>query len=377
MKVPRGALLLRDHDQVAVAFSEGEDKKLKLNMTIYSGGIIRNHYYWDDLVLDLDGAIFDRKKYPILHNHWTDEKIAFTEKPIVDGSLRVDPEKTTFVSTPESEKFQTLSKEGFPYEASARVVPTVIERIKPGAFAEANGIKVKGPGTIFRKWRFLEGSVCVFGYDRNTKSTAFSEEAEIEIECQLSGDEIQTNQIPEGKEKMKKDELIAKYPDQIKEIQDDAVAEAKASFSSEKGALETKITALEEQNTALGEKVSDLEKKDLIRTQKEIDSNASLAASKIWDAELSESSIPEKFHSKARERVKASKFMKDDLLDKEAFTQAVKDEIISWGDFAEPSVQGQSFTGRENALSQRDVEAEDAQVNEMLEMVGDTDAVAE
>ena len=176
---------------VTTSFSgEGDERSAQLDMVIYSGGVVKDHYYWDDLLIDLEGGVYPKKKYPILEDHYRDAKIAYhVGPPVVDGGLKVDPQKVHFVSTKESEEFQRLSSEGFPYEASIRVKPLVVERIEAGGTSEANGIKLKGPATIFRKWVFIEGSVCVFGYDRNTSSRAFSEGEEIELQCQFVGED--------------------------------------------------------------------------------------------------------------------------------------------------------------------------------------------
>ena len=161
MKIPGKALILEACD-ASVSFDQasGEKASARLNMVAYSGGIIKGHWHWDDLALDLSGIMLPKAKYPILESHDTSAKIGFTGKPIVGADLRIDPESTVFVSTPQSEEFQRLSAEGFPFEASIRVKPLAIERVAEGAMVDVNGIKLKGPGTVFRKWVFVEASVC-------------------------------------------------------------------------------------------------------------------------------------------------------------------------------------------------------------------------
>jgi len=133
--------------------------------------------------------LFQSKKTPILENHDTSKKIAFASGIMVDKEygVKVDPDKTTFVDTEVSREFQKLSKEGFPYQASISVNPSEIQRLNKGETAEVNGFTMKGPdATIFRKASVNEGSVCVFGWDSQTQSSAFSKE-EVDVDIDIIG----------------------------------------------------------------------------------------------------------------------------------------------------------------------------------------------
>jgi hypothetical protein len=99
-KIPSGAFLLAASD--CHAFAEGEEGKKKLRLVVYSGGVIKGHWWWGNLAIDLEGVKFDRSKYPVLENHRTDKKLAFSKRPIVDGSISLDPDTTVFVDTEES-----------------------------------------------------------------------------------------------------------------------------------------------------------------------------------------------------------------------------------------------------------------------------------
>ena len=92
-----------------VLVANGEGKK-KLNMLAYSGKIIKGHWWWGDLAIDCSGVSLMSPTFPILENHDRDLKIAFSSKPIInDEGIRINPDKTKFVSTDESEEFQKLS----------------------------------------------------------------------------------------------------------------------------------------------------------------------------------------------------------------------------------------------------------------------------
>jgi hypothetical protein len=362
-KVPAGALCLGfEGPNALVEFDgEGDDKKPRMNMVIYSGGIIKNHWYWDDLVLDLAGATFPKKKYPILENHDRSLKIAYHNgPPIVDGNLRVDPGKVVFVSTPESQQFQLLSSEGFPYEASARVNPTVIERIAEGSFAEANGVKVKGPGTIFRKWEFVEGSVCVFGYDRNTQSATFSEEVDL-AGCVFNEGPAAGSLANDQLQNQKEDSTIMdiktfqeQHPDLFKQIQEEAVTGATKGVEAKFSELSQTVTQLHKTVEGQAKTITDLEGKNLKLEKESLlrsESEAQAKADREWSVRLSKSDIPDHLHKKIAQHVKHAMF-----IDKESgqcdwakFIKAVDAEIKEWEtDLAKQrsSVEGSSYSQR-------------------------------
>ena len=61
-KLPKGALrFVEEGCHAHVEFAEdGEGKVVgkKLKMVAYSGGIIKGHWYWDNLAIDLEGIQF-------------------------------------------------------------------------------------------------------------------------------------------------------------------------------------------------------------------------------------------------------------------------------------------------------------------------------
>lgn len=335
MKVQKGALLLTELN--AVTFKE-EDGEPKLSMVVYSGGVIAEHFYWDNLIIDLEGMKFEKSKFPILEDHRDSKKIAFTKrKPdISTGKIVIESPNVQFVDTPESLEFRKLSKAGFPYEASVYAIPTEIERIAEGEVGKANGIKMKGPGTIWRKSTFREASVVVHGYDRNTKSQAFNEEIELDV---LDINPEPDNTIPEEvNNNMDLAELKEKYPNLFTEIEDGV----STKLSKERKGLETEIVGLKQTEAELTEKlkvaddkltenedkVTKLEKKDVIRTERELLAEAG----KVWDTKLSASDIPERLHEKVRNQVSHHKFVKEDILDVVAFSKAIDEEIKDWTD---------------------------------------------
>jgi hypothetical protein len=366
------------HAHVELA-AEGDKKATpKLNMVAYSGGIIKGHWYWDNLAIDLDGIQFKQSKYPVLENHSTDRKVAVIGKPVIeDGKLKA-PENAKFLPTEASEEFQQLSVEGFPYQSSIYAKPSNVERLEEGAVAKVNGFTMKGPGSIWRKCEFKEMSVCVFGWDSKTRASAFSkdefetlflEEKEV-LAVSNSANSEANPQLKRGKEvkkTMDKNELREKYPELVQEIVaeavKEAVSEAETKFKSEKDELSTQVETLKESNKEMSDKVLDLEKKDTIRSESELKSKAQA----IWTAKLGESDIPEHVWDKVRQHVSHTKFVSDGVLDVEKFTEAIDAEIKDWeGKGVTSSVLGTGF-------SEKQPEDEDKQTQDAESVQKDVD----
>lgn len=400
MKIKKGALILSMKEPSAtVSLAEGDEKAPQLDMIVYSGKILEDHYWWDNLALDLDGAILDKPVYPILEDHRTSRKIAFTGKPIIDGNVRIDPKKTSFVPTAESEEFQKVSLAGFPYEASIQFRPKVIEHVNEGASVEVNGYTLKGPGTVFRKWKLKEMSVATFGLDDGTYSEAFSDDQEeIEIDVEILGEDPSEHQhTTEATDKMDLTQLKKDHPDIFKEAMAEGntagKAEAETAFSEERTTLTTKVTDLESKisdgETALSESEKDakemgirvvaLEAKDKVRD----DAAVKLKADGIFDEKLSESKILEKHYARVKRGVSFSDHFKEEgsgddvkkVFDVEAFSTAVDAEIKDWeGDVTTEDVLGEGFTGNEDLsdhTSLSEVEKdEDKMVDDMFKLSG-------
>ena len=387
-KIPYGALRLVEVGKDCHALAEEVDGKKKLKMTVYSGGVIKGHWWWGDLLVDLTGMQFTKKKYPVLENHRQDLKIGFTGKPIVDGSIVLDPEKTEFVSTEESKKFQETSAEGFPYQASMYAIPTSVERIRDGEKAEANGLTIKGPATIWRKSIFQEASVCVFGWDKQTEASVFSKEKMTELEFEETGGDAEGFTHVSGFDKVDKNkgevkempktvaELQEKYSDLTTELVNKVTADLTTKFEEEKGVLDTKIIQLSEENVKKEDRLAGLEKKDMIRSEKELKTDAE----KIVTTKLMASELPERLYPKIRGLLKHDKFVKDDVLDTKAFAEFVDKEIKEFEDIGiTNTVLGLGSSQRDEGDATPDQEKElkldkedDEAVDAMFKMAGGT-----
>lgn len=172
-QAPQQACWFTDKDTEAlVQFVEGADTKgNRVKVVGYSGGIIPNHWYWGNLAFDLKGMRFAKKRTPILCQHDVGCRIAVADKQgIEDGQVVFEG---GFLGNNDAQKIKQDMAEGFAFEASLYIPPTVIEHVQEGESVEVNGQSLKGPGTVFRKSLVKEVSICVFGADSATSAQSF------------------------------------------------------------------------------------------------------------------------------------------------------------------------------------------------------------
>ena len=339
-KLPKGALRFVDQGCHAYAqLAEGEEGKPRMKMVAYSGGIIPDHWYWDNLAIDLAGIKFNQKRYPILEEHDTTRKIAHMSKPLIEDGKLVVPEDVKFLETEAADEFvkNTSTSPPFPYQASIYAKPLSVERLEEGADAEVNGYKFKGPGTIWRECEFREASVCVFGWDSKTTSSAFSREEQEDVD--YSEKELTVMHI-DGKPKlirrkevsktMKLDELKEQFPDLFTEVVQlgvtQGITQAEESFKEKETQFNTTVASINDRLESTEKKNLVLEKKDIERSVRELKATSR----EIWMEKLSASKVPERYFDKVIPHVSHESFMEDGVLDEAKFGEAIDAEIKDW-----------------------------------------------
>lgn len=328
-KVPKGALRFVEQGFHAFAEgSEGEQKRLK--MTAYNGHVIKGHWYWGDLAIDVSGIRFASKKFPILENHDTSRKIGFHDgRPDTSNNkLELLPEKTKFVDTECAKEFVRLSGEGFPYQASIYAQPTKVLRLGEDETANVNGFEMKGPGSVWRECVFKEASVCVFGWDSETNSSAFSHDIteDVEFEEEERAAKFTDDSTEGGDNKMDLQELKDKHPELVQQLSSEVENSLKTKFDEEKKKLSDENARLNAQLSDSDKRLAELEKRDAIRTESE----RRASAEKIVDTKLSDSEVGDHLWDKVKGMIDYRKFVKDDAFDVEAFAKAVDEEITDW-----------------------------------------------
>ncbi len=198
------------NDNAEVTFAEGDDDKSnKFRIVGYSGGIIKNHWYWGNLGIDLSGLKFAKKRTPVLEEHFRESRIGFTTKQDIADSVVVEG---PFLDNDNAQKLRADIQKGFPMQASLLAPPSIVENIKEGETTKVNGQTLKGPGTVFRKATIMEVSMCVFGADTKTKSSAYADIDKNEIMFNLF--EEQNIMAEETQTKIESVESFAEqYPD--------------------------------------------------------------------------------------------------------------------------------------------------------------------
>jgi hypothetical protein len=199
---------------------DGDVKNGKFGIVGYSGQIIPQHWYWGNLAFDLGGLQFAKKPTPILEDHLSDKRIGVTVLQEITDKVFVEG---VFLGNANAQQLRSDMRDGFPMEASLYVPPSIIERIEEGESVQVNGHTLNGPGTVFRKATIKEISICTFGADNQTISTAFAE----------SGKQLKFTVLNDKEnimsDKMTKEKFAAEYPDLLKEI----ISETKAGMVQE------------------------------------------------------------------------------------------------------------------------------------------------
>lgn len=158
--------------QLSVDAEQEGKKKRTFSGIAYSGEVITDHWYWDRIIFDLDSmsikgripALLDhssRQRAGAINTHSINHQSGLT----VSGDLMTNEFGTQVAQD---------SDDGFPWQMSVRIDPSVIEEIQAGASVTVNGKVHQGPITVFRGGRIREVSFCALGADDNTNAVAAS-----------------------------------------------------------------------------------------------------------------------------------------------------------------------------------------------------------
>lgn len=154
-----------------IAKQAEEGKKRTFTGVAYSGEVINGHYYWGDVVFDLDTM---QIKTPLgaLIDHDTGRRAGVVTSFTKDnqGGLQVAGD---LLSNKYGQEVAQDSDEGYPWQMSVYIDPGSIEEVERGEVV-VNGKTLKAPITIFRNGVIREVSFCALGADDNTSAVAAS-----------------------------------------------------------------------------------------------------------------------------------------------------------------------------------------------------------
>lgn len=150
----------------------GDKTKRTFSGIAYHGGQIDDHWYWGNLVFDLDGLDLANGKVPMLVEHDRDQRCGFINSHnIGDAGLNIEG---TLLSNEHGTTIANDADEGYPWQMSVSIVPSRVETVEQGQVT-VNGRTFNAPVTIFRQNTIREVSFCALGADRHTSAQVFNE----------------------------------------------------------------------------------------------------------------------------------------------------------------------------------------------------------
>ena len=169
----------REVPSAACAFVDGgvsvEETGNQIEILANSGKPIRNHWYWGNFAVDLDGIEINRQDKPILLDHKADQIVGYTSA-IENTENGLMATGKLLATTEQGKHVQQLAAEGFPWQASVYIPPSEVEKLGEGESVIVNGYLLNGPGHVFRKSTLREVTVTALGADEDTSAEVFARE---------------------------------------------------------------------------------------------------------------------------------------------------------------------------------------------------------
>ena len=158
--------------QLNVDAQEDGKKKRTFSGVAYSGEVITDHWYWKQVIFDLDSMQI-KGRIPALLEHSSYQRAGAIESHAIsyESGLTVSG---ILLSNEYGMQVAKDSDEGFPWQMSVRIEPSSIDEIQAGNTVTVNGKLLHGPITVFRGGRIREVSFCALGADENTMAVAAS-----------------------------------------------------------------------------------------------------------------------------------------------------------------------------------------------------------
>jgi hypothetical protein len=152
---------------------EGSAKTRKFTGVAYSGGVIWNHYYWGDVVFELSSISLGEQKLPALVEHHRLMRCGYSTALQADNATGLTIEGV-LLSNEDGAKVAKDSDEGFPWQMSVHITPSVVMEVMAGTSVEVNGKLLQGPLTVFKNSKIIEVSFTATGWDSDTSATAMN-----------------------------------------------------------------------------------------------------------------------------------------------------------------------------------------------------------
>lgn len=235
-------------------FSVDSESKLdgKASGVVYSGGIIKRHGPFENLIIDLSTTTIAKSKTPLLKDHLTSQVAGHGQLAIEDHKL-VLKEGLLSKKTAAGIEIRDLAEEGFDWEMSMGIfgftISDVLNETINGQFIEK--------GTVFRHGVVREASFVPLGADMNTSASVFNYQQKEENSMELTKEQWAEFACSCGGTKdSTKEDVKKKFADNEKKIKDleDENKKLKAQFEVSQAEVEkVKVT---ERSTKIKEALS-------------------------------------------------------------------------------------------------------------------------
>jgi hypothetical protein len=163
--------------------SNGESAKSAPFRMVARTGQPIEHWFWGNVVHDLDGMRLHKQRVPIDYAHDSKEVIGYANKfDVESGDLVVSGALVPFKDSDRATEIIHKQREGVPYEASINFGGDGIrlEEVRDGQSVQVNGYQFSGPGVVIREWPLRGIAVCPYGADANT-STEFDSSSQFTV----------------------------------------------------------------------------------------------------------------------------------------------------------------------------------------------------
>ena len=204
-------------------------KTAPVTMVARTGDAIQ-HWYWGQVVHDLDGMKMRKPRIRIDYCHQSDVPMGYVNKAdtssgdlVVSGALIPRDDKPGDMVS----EVLFYGRQGVPYEASIDFRDEMtVEEVEPGVEVEVNGRSYVGPLTIIREWYLRSMGICPDGADPNT-SAQFNKWSEEDTPKTLN-----INVITNGESVMSNEQSEAIAVDEAVAVEDEAVEEMVAEVEN-------------------------------------------------------------------------------------------------------------------------------------------------
>lgn len=168
---PAGALQFRQPGAGNFSIEKQQDGKYSVRLIAFSGKEF-SHWWWGRCIFDRSGVVLEHDKIPIDFDHDPTEGVGYLDTFSGETELSCGGFLLPFKEGDRANEIIAKKENGMPYQCSVSLGDLFEwEYVKPGQFAEVNGITVEGGVDgimIFRKFSVIGVAICLYGSDSNT-----------------------------------------------------------------------------------------------------------------------------------------------------------------------------------------------------------------